>query len=89
MQVNEKLHTSRRIVRVNDLPTLRGYEWLTKSALRHLIFQSKPRLNSRGEAIKTNGLVESGAVIRIGRKILFDLDKFDLWVDSHRHDLGE
>jgi hypothetical protein len=29
-----------------------------------------------------NGLNESGAVIRIGRRIYLDVDAFDRWIDS-------
>ena len=31
---------------------------------------------------KTNGLAESGAIIRIGRKVLIDEDKYFAWVLS-------
>jgi hypothetical protein len=83
------LHTndqkkSVRIVTVKQVPLTMGYEWLTEQALRHLIFKAEPRKNSKGQAVPTNGLFESGAIIKIGAKILIDLDRFDLWVDQHR-----
>ena len=31
----------------------------------------------------TNGLTESGAIIRIGRKVLIDENLFFAWVQSH------
>lgn len=76
--------TPYRRVKVSKLPKLEGYEWLTQSSLRHLIFNAKPRKNSKGEIIPSNGLQESGAIIRLGKTILIDLDKFDAWVASHR-----
>lgn len=68
----------------NALPKTAGYEWLTASALRHLIFKATPRKNSKGTPIPTNGLHECGAIIKIGRKVLIDLDRFDQWVNEHR-----
>lgn len=56
----------------------------TPASLRDLIFRANDRQNSRGEIIKGNGLAKSGAVVRIGRKILLDLDGFESWIDSHR-----
>lgn len=77
----------RRLVSVAQVPHTPGYEWLTTSSLRHLVFWSSPRLNSKCETVAGNGLQEAGAIIRIGRRVLIDLDCFDDWVDSHR-DLG-
>lgn len=73
-----------RTVTVKELPMLPGYGWLTEAALRHLIFKALPRKNSKGEALPTNGLSEAGAIIRLGRKVLIDLDRFDQWVSQHR-----
>ena len=56
----------------------------TRSSLTHLMFQAKTRINSKGQPIPGNGLEEIGAIVRIGRKVLIDLDKFDEWVDLHR-----
>lgn len=76
--------TPSRLATVKELPTMAGYRWLSEIALRHLIFKALPRKNSKDEAIATNGLYEAGAIIKIGRKILIDLDQFDLWVGQHR-----
>ena len=54
----------------------------SKSAMRHLIFQSSGRSNSAGVTIPGNGL--DRALIRIGRKVLIDLDEFDNWLDSKK-----
>lgn len=67
---------------VKRLASLDTYYWLSESAIRHLIFQSQPRINSRGETIPGNGLAEAGAIVRIGRKILIELNAFDKWVES-------
>jgi hypothetical protein len=42
-----------------------------QGGLRHLIFNADQ-----------NGLAKSGAIIRVGRKVLLDEDKFFEWVKS-------
>jgi len=51
----------------------------TAAALRNLIFKAEPRQSSKGE-VPGNGLIECGAIIRIGRKVLIDGEKFIGWV---------
>lgn len=51
----------------------------TVSALRNLIFKAETRQSTKGE-IPGNGLIECGAIIRIGRKILIDEQLFFGWV---------
>lgn len=46
---------------------------LTQPAIRWLIFNSKE-----------NGLAQSGAIMRNGRRILIDVDKFFSWFDSRQ-----
>jgi hypothetical protein len=75
---------SPRLVSVKKLCQMPEYEWLSVAAMRHIIFQSESRFASNGEIIKGNGLKESGALIRFGRKILIDLNRFDKWILSHR-----
>ena len=53
----------------------------TESALRNLIFKADERLGANG-TIPANGLVESGAIIRIGRKVLIDEDRFFEWMEA-------
>ena len=67
---------------VAQIPSLPGYQWLSQASLRHLIFSAQDRLNSKGEVIPGNGLAP--AIIRVGRKVLIDLDEFDNWVEGHR-----
>lgn len=51
----------------------------TEPALRNLIFKAEPRQSTRGE-IPGNGLIECGAIIRVGRKVLIDESRFFEWV---------
>ncbi len=53
----------------------------TEAALRALIFNAEPRHSTRGE-ISGNGLIECGALIRIGRKVLIDETQFLEWARS-------
>ena len=53
----------------------------TTPALRNLIFKSQARHSSEG-VIPGNGLVQSGAVVRLGRKILIHRAKFLAWVQQ-------
>jgi len=51
----------------------------TPPSLRNLIFKAQARKSSRGE-ISGNGLAASGAIIRLGRRVLLDESKFLAWV---------
>ena len=59
---------SRRLARVAE--TARSYNF-TEAQVRWWIFQAE-----------SNGLGKSGALIRIGRTVTIDLDRFDAWLDS-------
>ena len=52
------------------------------AAVRNLVFKAEPRLSSRGE-IPGNGLAESGAIIRLGTRVLLDEAKLLDWVTAH------
>ncbi len=58
------------------------YPDFPEGGLRYLIFHSQARQNSKGEVVSGNGLAESGAVIRLGRKILIDEERFFAWVNT-------
>ncbi len=73
------------LVSVKQLVNLPAYEWLTEASVRHLLFSAKPRINSKGETIPGNGLHEAGAIIRLGRRVLFDVSAFDQWLNSHKY----
>ena len=71
------------IPKMANMPCYRGA--FTESSLRHLAFEAKQRISSNGDVILGNGLEEAGAIIRIGRKVLIDLDAFDAWLMGHKH----
>ena len=75
----------RRLATIPNMAKLPEYsEAFTVSSLRHLIFEAKQRISSTGDLMAGNGLEEAGAILRIGRKLLVDLDRFDAWLDGHR-----
>lgn len=57
----------------------------TSSALRNLIFKADSRDSTRG-VIHGNGLLEAGAIIRIGRKVLINGENFMNWVREQNCD---
>jgi hypothetical protein len=62
---------------VEQFPTVEPS--FTPAALRNLIFKAQPRHSSRG-VIPGNGLIECGAIVRVGRKVLINRAKFLEWV---------
>lgn len=78
------LLAGKRIVTVAQVPEIPGYGWLTKHALRHMIFAASPRYNSKGEKLPGNDMDKFGVVIRLGRKVLIDLDALDRYLESRR-----
>jgi hypothetical protein len=56
------------------------YPAFSPASLRDLIFKSSDRINSRGERIPGNGLEASGAIVRIGRRVLIDEQGFFRWI---------
>jgi hypothetical protein len=73
-----------RLVTVNQIANTPGYQCFTASSVRHLIFMAQKRINSCGDVIPGNGLAEAGAILRIGRRVLIDLDAFDAWLETCR-----
>jgi hypothetical protein len=62
---------------VNQYPDVQpGF---TEAALRSLIFNARPRKSSKG-VVPGNGLVACGAILRVGKKVLIDDQKFIEWV---------
>lgn len=53
----------------------------TAAALRNLIFKAEPRHSSKGE-IPGNGLIECGAIVRRGRKVIIHRERFLKWVQK-------
>lgn len=46
----------------------------SQPSLRWLVFKSRE-----------NGLDKTGAVLRNGRRVLLDVDRFFIWLDSQQH----
>ena len=64
---------------VEQFPTVEpGF---TAAAMRNLIFKAQPRQATVG-VIPGNGLIESGAIVRVGRKVLINRAKFLAWVQQ-------
>lgn len=74
----------RRLVTVKELAVLPGYSVFSESAIRHQVFAAEPRIASNGDVMPGNGLAECGAILRVNRKVLIDLDRYDAWLDAHR-----
>ena len=53
---------------------------LTTAAINGHIFKAEDRINSRGKKIPGNGLAATGAIIRKGRKVLIDVEKYGRWL---------
>ena len=71
-----------RLATVKSIPHTPGSECFTESGIRHLINESEEQLNGKGERVAGNGFER--AIIRIGRRILIDLDEMDNWLRDHR-----
>ena len=54
----------------------------TPGAIRCNVFKSNDRINSRGEKILGNGLADYNAIIRRGRRVLIDLDRYGAWLSG-------
>ena len=73
-----------RVVTIKKLVTLPPYcDLFTESAFRNLIHDAEDRFNSRGERIPGNGLLQSGAVFRVGRRVVVNLVALDSWLLGH------
>ena len=55
------------------------YPAFSEASLRNLIFKAERRHSTKGE-LEGNGLIEVGAIVRIGRRVLIDEERFFEWV---------
>lgn len=79
----EHLNPRRRLATVRQ--TAQAYKGVfSESAIRDLVFRAEPRFNFKGDRLPGNGLAEAGALVRIGRRVLIDLDAFEEWLDAHK-----
>ena len=67
---------------IKNVPSQFPLLGLTTAAIHAQIFKAKDRLDSKGRRIPGNGLSESGAIIRRGRKILIDIDRYAAWLSN-------
>ncbi|PIX05115.1 MAG: hypothetical protein COZ77_02940 [Gallionellales bacterium CG_4_8_14_3_um_filter_54_18] len=67
---------------VKNLPSCFPKAGLTTAAVQGHIFKAADRFDSRGRKIPGNGLAASGAIIRAGRKVLIDVDKYAAWLSG-------
>lgn len=70
-----------RYVTINKCADIRPF---TGPALRDMRFKAFDRTNSRGEKIKGNGTGPAGVWVKIGAKVLVDLDALDAWTENHK-----
>lgn len=56
----------------------------TPGAIRCNVFKADNRLNSRGETLPGNGLAAHGAIIRRGRRVFIDLDRYGNWLAGRK-----
>ena len=71
-----------RLMTVQQIVEDPNYDWASNSYLRSLIYNAEDRFGSGGTKLAGNGFAP--AVIRIGGKILIDMDEFDAFIERHR-----
>ncbi|MCE9551378.1 MAG: hypothetical protein K8R50_10350 [Betaproteobacteria bacterium] len=82
LQTQAATSTLPTLATVKTLPSCFPLLELTPAAINGHIFKSQDRLDSKGRKIAGNGLAATGAIIRRGRKILIDVDKYAGWLSS-------
>jgi len=80
MTIEQIAPLPRRLATVEKTAEVYADAGETPSAIRANIFKSEDRKNSRGEKIAGNGLAAAGAIIRRGRKVLIDVDRYGAWL---------
>lgn len=78
-QPNPPLPLPRILLSVKDFS--RRNPTFSLASLRDLIFKSSERHTAKGK-LPGNGLLECGAVLRCGRKVLIDETRFYQWLDQ-------
>lgn len=72
-----------RIVPLKAMAAMPEYrQTFTENALRHLVANAEDRYSAKGDKVPGNGLCP--AIIKLGRRVLIDLDAFDAWLLRHR-----
>ena len=76
------MFAARNLSTIKNLPSCFPLLGLTQAAIYGHIFKSQDRFDSKGRKIPGNGLAATGAIIRRGRKVLIDVDKYGAWLSS-------
>ena len=53
----------------------------SEPSMRSMIYDASPNKFNKG---KVNGLIEAGAIIRIGHKVIINEDRFFAWVTAQQ-----
>lgn len=69
-----------KLATVKTLPSCFPLLELTVPAIHGQIFKAQDRFDSKGRKIPGNGLAAAGAIIRRGRKVLIDVDRYGAWL---------
>jgi hypothetical protein len=56
----------------------------SQPSLRNMILHAEDRQNSRGERVAGNRLLEAGAIVRIGRRVLIDEKNWYHWIANQQ-----
>jgi len=75
-------NTLPKLATVKTLPSCFPLLGLTAAAIHGHIFKAQDRFDSKGRKIPGNGLAASGAIIRRGRKVLIDVEKYGAWLSG-------
>lgn len=82
MQESQAVTTLPKLATVKTLPSCFPLLGLTPAAIHGHIFKSQDRFDSKGRKIAGNGLASTGAIIRRGRKVLIDVDRYGAWLSG-------
>lgn len=52
----------------------------SEASLRYHIFRAKQRKDTTDGEVKPNGMEECGALVRVGRRVLINEEKFFEWI---------
>ncbi|MDR3413290.1 MAG: hypothetical protein P4L87_20445 [Formivibrio sp.] len=85
----KRLETFPRLATIPKAAEIFANAGETPSAIRANIFKSADRYNSRGETIAGNGLAATGAIIRRGRKVLIDIDRYGAWLSGNENNIQD
>lgn len=63
----------------------RHSSFLTTSAITNQVFKAQSRHSTKGE-IPGNGMMDFGAIVRVGRKVLIDETAYFQWLDAQQNE---